>query len=242
MGVNTETVLEVQHYNNNLFSFKTTRNQTFKFKTGEFAMIGLHQPKYDKDIFRAYSICSTPYDDHLEFLSIKIPDGPLTSVLSLIQPGDKILVKPKTTGSLCVDYLTPKQNLVMLATGTGLAPFLSVVRDPFTYERFENVYLFHTTRTIAELAYREDLLSLSEQLPLKYVDSVTREVYNRNSRFWDYIPEYLEGGFNKDRDGILVCGSPSLNKQCRTQFAELGLEEGNTGEMGDFLLERAFVD
>src|SRR5210317_830365 len=152
--MNTETVLEVHHYSNTLFRFKTTRNQSFRFKTGEFAMIGMYNSNLDKNIFRAYSICSTPYDDHLEFLSIKVENGPLTSELQKLMPGDEIFVKPKCTGSLVVDYLHPKKNLILLATGTGLAPFMSIVRDPYTYDRFKHVYLFHSARKINELAYR----------------------------------------------------------------------------------------
>jgi len=240
--MNTETVLSVIHYSDSMFSFKTTRNKSFRFESGEFAMIGLHSEKYSRDIFRAYSVCSTPYDDHLEFLSIKVEDGPLTSMLQHIQPGDEIMVKPKTTGSLVIDYLHPKENLVMLSTGTGIAPFMSIVRDYRTYERFQNIYLFHTTRKVAELGYLQELRDLEQELPFKYVDSVTREQYNRTGRFWDHIVEVLGTDLFVERDGVMVCGSPSLNKQCRTGFSASGWQEGNTGEMGDFLLERAFVD
>lgn len=238
--MNTEQVTEITHYSNRLFSFKTTRNKTFRFKNGEFAMIGLElEPK---KIMRAYSIVSTNYDDHLEFLSIKVPDGPLTSKLQNIKIGDDILVGPKTTGSLVCDYLLPKPNLVMLATGTGIAPFVSIVKDPATYDRFNNVYLFHTVREIAEITYKDVMDDLQGAMPFVYVPSVTRENYFRQGRFWNHIEPTLGSPLTKERDAIMVCGSPSLNKECRERFSYLKWEEGNTGEMGDFMLERAFAD
>ena len=235
-----ETVLEIQHYSDRLFSFKTTRDKSFRFKNGEFCMIGLQGEK--RPLLRAYSIVSTNYDDHLEFLSIKVPNGPLTSKLQNIQIGDEILINPKTTGSLVVDYLTPKENLVMLATGTGIAPFVSIAQDPETYSRFKRVYLFHTVRNVDEITYQKQLNSIAEDMPLVYIPTVTREVYEREGRFWSYIEHYLPNGFLKERDGVMVCGSPSMNKECRTFFTTLNWQEGNTGEMGDFMLERAFVD
>jgi ferredoxin--NADP+ reductase len=239
--MNHETVTEVEHYTDRLFRFKTTRDRGFRFNSGEFAMIGLNSEKYNKQIFRAYSICSTPYDDFLEFFSIKVPDGPLTSQLQHIKVGDDILVKPKVTGSLVVDYATPKQNLVMLATGTGVAPFMSIVRDFHSYERFEKLYLFRTVREVAELAYQDELLALEQDMPFTYVDTVTQGRYIREGRFWDHLEKYLPGGLNKERDAVMVCGSPELNRHCRSTFTEQGWQEGNTGEMGDFLLERAFA-
>ncbi|MDA8956837.1 ferredoxin--NADP reductase [bacterium] len=236
----TEKVIEINHYSDRLFSFKTTRDKTFRFKNGEFCMIGLDvQPK---KIMRAYSIVSTNYDDHLEFLSIKVPDGPLTSKLQHLQVGDEVLINPKTTGSLVCDYLYPKDNLVMLATGTGIAPFISIASDPDTYDRFGYVYLFHTVRNINELTYIESLNTIEENMPFKYIPTVTREPYERPGRFWQYINDELSSGFDKERDGVMVCGSPEMNKECRAMFKELKWSEGNTGEMGDFMLERAFVD
>ena len=203
-------------------------------------MIGLDlEPK---PIFRAYSVASTPYDDHLEFLSIKVPDGPLTSRLQNIVPGDKILVKPRCTGSLVIDYLTPKPNLVMLATGTGLAPFLSIVRDYRTFEMYEHVYLFHTVRDVNELAFNTMLTDMQSELPFTYIESVTREPYKRSGRFWDHIPAVIPGGLSKEQHAVMVCGSPSLNKQCRVNFGETGWVEGTLDTPGDFMLERAFAD
>jgi len=239
----TEKVLEVKHYSDRLFSFKTTRDRGFRFKNGEFAMIGLPAEEGSKPLFRAYSIVSTNYDEHLEFLSIKVPDGPLTSKLQHLAVGDDIQVKPKCTGSLVIDYLKPTKNLVMLSTGTGIAPFVSIARDLVqTYEQFENVYLFHTVRNKNELAYRPELALMESDVNFLYIESVTREPYPRIGRFWDHIEEFLDGGLTLGRDSVMVCGSPDLNKQCRTMFKEQGWAEGNTGEAGDFMLERAFAD
>ena len=235
-----EKVIEIKHYSDRLFSFKTTRDKSFRFKNGEFCMIGLDlEPK---KIMRAYSIVSTNYNDYLEFLSIKVPDGPLTSKLQNLQIGDEVLINPKVTGSLVCDYLYPKDNLILLATGTGVAPFMSIVNDPATYDRFGFVYFFHTVRNINELTYIVSLNTIEEELPFTYIPTVTREDYVRPGRFWQYVEDYLPGGFLKERDGIMVCGSPEMNKECRTMFKTLNWQEGNTGEMGDFMLERAFVD
>lgn len=238
-----EKVTEVKHYSDRLFSFKTTRDKSFRFKNGEFAMIGLPaEEEGGRPIFRAYSVVSTRYDDHLEFLSIKVEDGPLTSRLQNIQPGDEILVKPKCTGSLVIDYLKPTENLVMLSTGTGIAPFMSITRDFETYYKYQNIWLFHTVREKAELAYRPELSLIESDVPFRYIESVTREDYPRKGRFWDHIDEFLPGGLTLGRDSVMVCGSTDLNKQCRAQFTEQGWVEGNLGEAGDFMLERAFVD
>lgn len=236
----TEKVLEVSHYSDRLFSFKTTRNQSFRFKNGEFAMIGLDADP--RPIYRAYSIVSTCYDDHLEFLSIKVPDGPLTSRLQNIVIDDDILIKPKCTGSLVCDYLLPKPNLVMLATGTGIAPFISIAKDPATYDRFDNVYLFHTVREVAEITHKSILDALQGAMPFTYIPSVTREKYFRQGRFWNHIDPILGRPLSKELDAIMVCGSTDLNRECRDMFSNLTFQEGNTGDMGDFMLERAFVD
>ena len=238
----TITILEINHYSDRLFSFKTSRPQSFRFKNGEFVMIGFNKLK--NNIYRAYSIVSTNYEDHLEFLSIKVEGGLFTSGLKLLKPGDSLSLKPKSTGSLVIDYLTPKNNLLLFSTGTGIAPFISIVNDPFTYERFKKVYLFHTVRSKNELCYKNRLSMLEKNLPFKYVESVTREDYYRKGRFWNFINEYLPNyyNFNKEEMSVMVCGSPKLNKECRTLLLEKQWVEGNTGEMGDFLLERAFVD
>ena len=237
--MNKEIVIEVTHYSDRLFSFKTTRSNTFKFKNGEFAMIGLDvEPR---PILRAYSIVSTNYEDYLEFLSIKVPDGPLTSRLQHLKVGDEVIVNPKTTGSLCIDYVHAKPNLIMLSTGTGLAPFMSIVNDIETYNKFKNVYLFHTVRTKNELAYNSRLAILQNMFKFRYISTVTREDFDRPGRFWDYIEPTLERTFRKDLDVVMACGSPEMNKECREYFSELDWQEGNTGENGDFMLERAFA-
>ena len=166
--MHTVEVTSVTHYSDRLFSFTTNRPRTFRFKNGEFAMIGLPEEMYngEKQVFRAYSIVSTNYDDHIEFLSIKVPNGPLTSILQNIQEGDEILIKPKTVGSLVIDYLNPSDNLVLLSTGTGIAPFMSIISDYQTYDRFKNVYLFHTVRNINELSYINEIDNLVELIPV----------------------------------------------------------------------------
>ena len=233
-----ETVTEVKHYSDRLFSFKTTRDKSFRFKNGEFCMMGLDvEPR---PILRAYSIVSTSYDPHLEFLSIKVPNGPLTEKLQNIQVGEEVVVNPKCTGSLVIDYLNKKKNLVMLSTGTGIAPFISIAHDFETYEKFDNVYLFHTVRNVNELAYKSKLNKL-EFPNFRYIESVTREQYFRPGRFWNYIPDILGSNLDKDRDAVMVCGSPEMNKDCRELFTKQGWHEGNTGECGDFMLERAFA-
>ena len=234
-------VFNVKHHDDRVMSLVTERPQSFRFKNGEFAMIGLYSEKYQRDIFRAYSIVSTNYEDFLEFLSIKIEDGPFTSMLKDIKPGDEIMLKPKTTGTLVIDYLTPKTNLFLLATGTGVAPFMSIIRDHETYSRFQNVWLYHTVRYKSERAYHDMLdQCMAENPQFTYIDSVTREPHCRPERFWTYLAQ--QGTLHPERDAILVCGSPALNVETREKLNALGFQEGNTGEMGDYLVERAFVD
>ena len=239
--MNTEKVTQVTHHSDRLFSFRTTRNPGFRFKNGEFAMIGLDAEP--RPLFRAYSMVSTCYEEELEFFSIKVQDGPLTSRLQHIQVGDEILIKPKTTGSLCIDYLEQRPNLVLLSTGTGIAPFMSIVRDPETYDKYSQVYLYHTVREVAELSYLRQLRDLEQDIPsFHYVESVTREDYFRSGRFWQHIEPTLGRSLDPHLDAIMVCGSPELNRITRTQFTDGGWSEGNQGEMGSFLLERAFAD
>ena len=241
--MNKETVTWVHHWTDKTFSFKTTRSQTFRFVNGEFAMIGLASEEEDaRPILRAYSIASANYEDHLEFLSIKVPDGPLTSRLQHLKVGDEVICMPKTTGTLTIDNLTVADNLYLLSTGTGLAPFMSIIRDPATYDKFKNVILVHTTRTHSEHTYTDIINEITENFPLKYYDTCTQETYDREGRFWDHIYNFTENGFNKDTDRIMVCGGPDMNYQCRDFFEENGFVEGNLGEAGDFVLERAFVD
>lgn len=238
--MNTETVTWVHHWTDKTFSFKTTRSQTFRFKNGEFAMIGLMTDR--RPLLRAYSIASANYADELEFLSIKVPDGPLTSRLQHLKVGDEVLVNPKCTGTLTIDNVTQADNLYLLSTGTGIAPFMSIIRDPETYEKYKSVILCHTTRTHTEHTYIDVIQEMCNTFPLTYYDTCTQEDYVRKGRFWEHIDNFTNGGFNKETDRVMVCGGPDMNYECRDYFENLGFQEGNLGEPGDFVLERAFVD
>ena len=251
----TERVLEVHHWTDRLFSFKTTRDAGLRFSNGHFTMIGLMVD--GKPLLRAYSVASANYEEHLEFLSIKVPDGPLTSRLQHVQPGDGILVGRKPTGTLVVDYLRPGRRLYLLATGTGLAPFMSIVRDPEVYERFEQVVLIHGVREVAELAYRQ---LLTEELPrheylgemvsakLRYVPTVTREPFPTMGR----IPDLIDSGrlaamlhlpdLAPADDRVMICGSTAMLRDVKALLERRGFEEGNTSTPGDFVIERAFAE
>jgi ferredoxin--NADP+ reductase len=251
-----ETVLSVHHWTDRLFSFTTTRDHALRFSNGHFTMIGL--PMEDgKPLLRAYSIVSANYEDHLEFLSIKVQDGPLTSRLQHIQVGDKIVVGRKPTGTLLIDYLLPGKTLYLLGSGTGLAPFMSVARDPDTYDHFENIVLVHGVREVAELAYRD---YLTHELPqheilgemvrgqLHYYPTVTREAFEHQGR----ITTLLETGklqadlglppLDPTRDRIMMCGSPGLLRDLKVILEQRGFKEGSTTTPGDYVIERAFVE
>lgn len=250
-----ETVLTVHHWTDRLFSFTTTRDSSLRFSNGHFTMIGL--PVDGKPLLRAYSIVSANYDEHLEFLSIKVPDGPLTSRLQHILPGDKIVVGRKPTGTLLIDYLLPGKRLYLLGSGTGLAPFLSVARDPDTYERFEKVILVHGVRQVTELCYRDYLTKtlpkhevLGEYVTnqMLYHPTVTREDFPNRGRITTVIEN---GTLTRDiglpeldpaHDRIMICGSPGLNKDMRTILDARGFCEGSTAIPGDYVVERAFVE
>ncbi|WP_029002572.1 ferredoxin--NADP reductase [Azorhizobium doebereinerae] len=250
-----ERVLSVHHWTDRLFSFTTTRDSTFRFRNGEFTMIGL---KVDgKPLLRAYSVASPNYDETLEFFSIKVPDGPLTSRLQHLKEGDPIIVGRKATGTLVIDNLRDGENLYLLGTGTGLAPFMSIIRDPETYERFDKVVLVHGCREVAELAYGE---LITEQLPkheflgeeisskLIYYPTVTREPFRNRGRVTDLIESgklFEDIGLpplDKARDRIMLCGSPQMMTELRGMFEARGFEEGNHGEASDFVLEKAFAE
>ena len=250
-----EEVLSVQHWTDRLFSFTTTRDQSLRFSNGHFTMIGLKIN--GKPLLRAYSIVSANYETHLEFLSIKVPDGPLTSVLQNIQVGDKIIVGKKPTGTLLIDYLLPGKNLYLISTGTGLAPFLSIIRDPDTYEKFERVYLVHGVRIVSELAYHD---YLTNELPnheflgeivkdaLVYYPTVTREAFTNQGRITDLInsgkffTDIGEQDFDRERDRIMICGSPEMLKDLKSLLEQRGFNEGSTSKPGDFVIERAFAE
>ena len=235
-----ETVRSVSHYSDYLFSFTTSRSPDFRpFKAGQFTMIGMG----DDDLVRAYSIASPPGVDHLEFLSIKVPDGALTTRLQKIQPGDEIEVVNRPTGTLVIDNLTPGKRLWCLATGTGLAPFLSIIRDPLTFQKFDEVVVTHTVRTCAELAYADMLQSL----PIHYYPTVTREPFTRTGR----ITEHMDNGsifthlglkgWNKAEDRILLCGSHAFNQDIKQRLEAAGLSHGSNRQSGEFVQERAYV-
>ena len=250
-----ERVLSVHHWTDRLFSFTTTRDTALRFSNGHFTMIGLRVN--DKPLLRAYSIVSANYEDHLEFLSIKVPHGPLTSRLQHIQVGDTIIVGKKPTGTLLIDYLLPAKRLYMLSTGTGLAPFLSVIRDPETYERFDEVILVHGVRQVAELAYHD---YLTQELPqhellgemvtkqLKYYPTVTREPFRNQGRINDLIESgklFTDLGvppLDPLTDRVMLCGSPEMLASLKHILEQRGFEEGNTTKPGDFVVERAFVE
>ena len=250
-----EEVLTVHHWTERLFSFTTTRDTALRFSNGHFTMIGLRVN--DKPLLRAYSIVSPNYEEHLEFLSIKVPDGPLTSRLQHIQVGDKIIVGRKPTGTLLIDYLLPGKNLYLLSTGTGMAPFLSVIRDPDTYERFDKVVLVHGVREVKELAYHD---YLTQELPqheflgemirekLLYYPTVTREPFKNQGRLTDAIESgklFSDLGlpaFNPTDDRVMICGSPQMLKDLKRMLEARGFNEGNTTKPGDFVIERAFAE
>jgi ferredoxin--NADP+ reductase len=250
-----ETVLSVHHWTDRLFSFTTTRDTALRFSNGHFTMIGLRVD--GKPLLRAYSIASANYEEHLEFLSIKVPDGPLTSRLQHIQVGDTIIVGKKPTGTLLIDYLLPGKRLYLLGTGTGLAPYLSIVRDPETYEKFDCVVVVHGVRLVAELAYHDLLdheLAQDELLgelvagKLRYYPTVTREPYKNSGRMTDLIHNGKLAAdlglppLNPTEDRVMLCGSPALLKDMRALLDGLGFKEGNTTRPGDYVVERAFVE
>ncbi|ODU09810.1 MAG: ferredoxin--NADP(+) reductase [Rubrivivax sp. SCN 71-131] len=252
---NEERVLSVHHWTDRLFSFTTTRDTSLRFANGHFTMIGLRVE--GKPLLRAYSIASANHEEHLEFLSIKVDAGPLTSRLQHIQVGDPIIVGRKPTGTLVIDYLLPGKRLYLLGTGTGLAPFLSIVRDPATYEKFEQVILVHGVRTTDELAYHDLLV---EHLPaheflgelvtsqLRYYPTVTRESYRNMGR----VTHLIESGklfsdlgvppLSPEDDRAMLCGSPAMLRDIKKMLEVRGFKEGNTSTPGDFVIERAFAE
>jgi ferredoxin/flavodoxin---NADP+ reductase len=250
-----ERVLDVHHWTDTLMSITTTRDPALRFRNGEFAMIGLMVD--GRPLLRAYSMASANWEETLEFFSIKVPNGPLTSRLQHIAVGDTLLVGKKPTGTLVLDYLTPGKRLYFLATGTGLAPFLSLMKDPDAYERFETVVVTHGVRTVAELAYQKRIL---EELPhhevlgeligdkLRYYPTVTREPFVRQGR----LPALIRSGqmarelglppLNPDEDRVMICGGPDMLVDCRALVEELGFVEGNTTTPGTYVIEKAFVE
>lgn len=253
-GVYAETVVAVKHYTDRLFSFRITRPQSFRFRSGEFVMIGL--PNAEKPVFRAYSVASPAWDDELEFFSIKVPDGPLTSHLQKIVPGDTVLMRQKSTGTLVLDAVTPARRLFMISTGTGIAPFASLVRDPETYEKFDQVILTHTCREQAELTYGVELFENLKNDPLigelvenrvTLYSTTTREESPRMGRITRLIQNarfYADLGISPldpERDRVMICGSMAMLNDVKALVQGLGFVEGSNNEPGSFVVERAFV-
>jgi ferredoxin--NADP+ reductase len=253
---NIEHVVDVRHWNDSLFSFKTTRDESLRFINGQFVMIGLEVE--GRPLLRAYSIASANYEELLEFFSIKVSNGPLTSRLQHIRPGDEILVGCKPVGTLVLHDLRPGRRLFLLGTGTGLAPFLSLVKDPELYERFDKIVLVHGVREIADLAYRDFIereLPASEFIgerardQLLYYPAVTREHFAHQGR----IPELLAGGrlcsdlglppLDPAQDRAMLCGGPAMLKDTCALLDRLGFAQSpQQGVAGDYVIERAFVE
>ncbi|MDQ8757297.1 ferredoxin--NADP reductase [Sphingosinicella sp. LHD-64] len=255
-ALTAEEVLSVHHWNQHLFSFSITRPRSFRFRSGEFVMIGL--PADGKPLLRAYSIASPAWSETLDFLSIKVPDGPLTSRLQQIGPGDHIFLGRKPTGTLVTDALRPGRRLFLLATGTGLAPFLSLIRDPDVYERFAEVVVVHCVRQVSDLAWRTELEALLAADPLvrdqalvqlDYVPTVTREPFRTTGR----IDALHDSGalftprvtgprhFDPAGDRVMLCGSMTMIRDFAAKLDAMGFVEGSNAQPGDYVIERAFV-
>jgi ferredoxin--NADP+ reductase len=254
-AASVQKTLDVHHYTERLFRFRLSRPEHFRFRAGEFVMIGLPDER-GKPILRAYSICSAPWDETLEFFSIKVPNGPLTARLQSIHPGDPVLLGRKPTGTLVLDALRPARRLYLLATGTGFAPFASILREPETYEKFSQVVVFHGTRDINELTYsretvgqlrRHELLGDLVKGRIGYFGSTTRQPSERMGR----ITHLIEGGeffselnlprFDRQEDRVMICGSNEMIRDTKVLLEEFGFEEGSRTRPGDFVYEKAFV-
>lgn len=254
-ALNAENVLSVRHWTETLFSFITTRDPAFRFENGQFTMIGLTIE--GRPLLRAYSMVSANHEEQLEFFSIKVPDGPLTSRLQHLREGDCVIVSRKPTGTLVLGNLLPGRRLYLLGTGTGLAPFLSLIKGPETYERFERVVLLHGCRTVAELAYgdlinsvlpQDEFLGESVRGRLLYVPTVTREPFRNRGR----ITELIESAelqrslhlppLDPHEDRVMLCGSPGLLHSARLLLEARGFREGTNAQPGHFAIEKAFVE
>lgn len=251
-----QTVLSVKHWDDRLFSFRVSRPSSFRFRSGEFVMIGL-PGENGKPILRAYSIASPFWDEELEFYSIKVQDGPLTSKLQKIQPGDQVIVKTKSTGTLVIDALLPGKRLWMLSTGTGVAPFASLMREPESYEKFEKVILTQTCRLNSELEYGKHLEKRLMEDPLVGEDAqqkfiryatTTRDTSDRMGRITDLIKSgrlFEDLGLpelNPEEDRVMICGSMGLNMDIKKILEARDFSEGANSRPGEYVIERAFVD
>ncbi|WP_133489967.1 ferredoxin--NADP reductase [Alcanivorax sp. 24] len=255
-AIGKENVLSVHHWNDTLFSFRTTRDQALRFENGHFVMIGLELD--GKPLMRAYSIASANHEEHLEFLSIKVPDGPLTSRLQHLKEGDALIVSRKPVGTLVVHDLNPGRNLFLLGTGTGLAPFMSIIKDPEIYDRFDNIILVHGVRYVSELAYHDyihqalpahEFLGECIREKLIYYPTVTREPFRNRGR----ITTLIESGkltedlglpaLNPETDRVMLCGSPAMLEELTRMLDARGFQASpHQGQPGDYVIERAFVE
>ncbi len=254
-----QTVISVHHWTDRLFSFRVTRPASLRFRSGEFVMIGLLDDN-GKPLLRAYSIASPNWDDELEFYSIKVPDGPLTSRLQHIQPGDQIILRPKPVGTLVLDALLPGKRLWFLATGTGIAPFASLMRDPETFERYDQVIMMHTCRTAAELDYGRELVANLHNDPLLtemfgegfdkrllYYPTTTRETSDRMGRITDNLTsgkvfaDLNLPPMDPAHDRAMICGSLAFNIDVKKVLEDFGLREGANSDPAEFVVEKAFV-
>lgn len=239
-----QTVTSVHRWSDRTFTLTITRPEGFEFKNGEFVMLGL-RPE-GRLIPRAYSIVSSNRDDELEFLSIQVPDGPLTSRLAKVEPGNSVWINTKTTGSLTVDHVQPGRHLYMLATGTGLAPFISLIRGGEVFERFEKVILVHTVRTRKGLAYHEELASRADG-DFIYVPTVTREEFETTERGADLFRDgelFSRLGLppaDPQHDRVMLCGNPNMNREMTAYLKENGWDMTNYQGVGNFTVEQAFV-
>jgi ferredoxin--NADP+ reductase len=246
----------VRHWNEHLFSFAIERPASFRFRSGEFVMLGLEGE--GKPLMRAYSIASPTWSDELEFLSIKVPDGPLTSRLQTIREGDHLYLGRKPTGTLVSDALLPGRRLFMLSTGTGLAPFLSIARDPDIYDAFGQIVIVHSTRRVSDLAYHDELTAqlagdplVADQalLPFHYIPTVTREPFRTTGRIgqlieegWLFHPPVAgDRALNPETDRVMLCGSSEMIRDFSAMLERHGFEEGSNAKPGTFVVERAFV-
>lgn len=253
-GVFSLGVVAVEHYTDRLFRFRVTRPASFRFRSGEFVMISL--PSHGKPVWRAYSIASPSWDDEIEFFSIKVPGGPLTEHLQKINVGDKIWMRQKSTGTLVMDAVKPGKRLFLLSTGTGIAPFASIVRDPETYEKFDQVILTHTCREIAELKYGYDLVELAREdilvgeeatRGLTHYATTTQEKSDRMGRITHKIED--EGLFgdlsiaplDPETDRVMICGSMDMIRDLKDILEQRGFAEGSNSRPDTYVIERAFV-
>ena len=250
-----QTVTAVTHWTDRLFSFRVTRPKTLRFRSGEFVMIGL-MGENGKPLLRAYSIASPAWDEELEFYSIKVPDGPLTSRLQHIQVGDEIILRPKPVGTLVHDALLGGKRLWLLATGTGFAPFASLLREPETYEKYESVIMMHTCREVAELEYGRQLVDGLADDPLigemvagklHYYPTTTRETFPHMGRITDNLTSgkvFADLGLPQMTpadDRAMVCGSLAFNVDVKAVLEGFGLREGANSDPKEFVVEKAFV-